>query len=76
MWRDLFHLVYPSADHPGALDCKPSKPSQQMGRGRVSVREAGACIAQVPPTPRRMSPAPGTDKLSQVWVIRRPVLKK
>lgn len=41
MWRDLFHLVYPSADPLGALDCKKSKPSQQTGSGRVSVTEAG-----------------------------------
>lgn len=41
MWRDLFHLVYPSADLPGAVDCKKSKPSQQIGSGRVSVTEAG-----------------------------------
>lgn len=41
MWRDLFHLVYPSADPLGALDCKKYKPSQQTGSGRVSVTEAG-----------------------------------
>lgn len=39
MWRDLFYLVYPSADPLGALDCKESISAD--GSGRVSKTEAG-----------------------------------